>query len=149
MNHIANFYPINDLLATAGQPAPEDFAEIATAGYEVVVNLALPIDSSAIEDEDETVIGLGLTYIHIPVDYYRPDLKSLELFFDVMQMLAARKTFLHCAMNKRVSAYLYLYQKYILQMPEEQARTLMDKVWQPPDVWLQLFEEVDNWQISK
>lgn len=149
MNHIANFYQINDLLVTAGQPAPEDFAEIAATGYEVVVNLALPIDSSSIEDEDETVIGLGLTYIHIPVDFYKPDLKSLELFFDVMQMLATRKTFLHCALNKRVSAYLYLYQKHILQMSEEQARSLMDKVWQPPEVWQQFFEKVDNWQINK
>lgn len=149
MNHITNFYQINDLLATAGQPAPEDFAEIAATGYEAVVNLVLPTDPTSIADECGFVTEQGMSYIHIPVNLQAPHLEAVPYFFDVMQILQKRKTFLHCAFNKRVSAFFYLYQKYVLHVPEAQARFPMDKVWQPPDVWQEFFETVEKWQAGR
>ena len=148
MNHIANLYQINDLLTTAGQPAPQDFVEIAKAGYEVVVNLVLPHDATSIADECGLVTELGMNYFHIPVDLQAPHLEAVPLFFDTMQILQARKTFLHCAFNKRVSAFYYLHQKYILRLPETQARFPMDNVWQPPEVWQQFFETVAKWHAG-
>jgi protein tyrosine phosphatase (PTP) superfamily phosphohydrolase (DUF442 family) len=149
MRQIANFYQVSDLLATAGQPSPQDFTEIAKAGYEVVVNLVLPHDATSIADESGFVTEQGMSYIHIPVNLFAPHIEAVPLFFDVMQILQHRKTFLHCAFNKRVSAFYYLYQKYILQAPEEKARFPMDKVWQPPEVWQIFFKEVENWQTGR
>ena len=38
---IYNYVPINDQIASSGQPSPEQFSAIKEAGYDVVINLAL------------------------------------------------------------------------------------------------------------
>ncbi len=39
-----------------------------------------------------------------------------------MHSLHQQKVWVHCAKNMRVSCFIYFWQKYILQLPEEQAR---------------------------
>ena len=40
---IYNYVPINDQIASSGQPSPEQFSAIKKAGYDVVINLAWPV----------------------------------------------------------------------------------------------------------
>ena len=51
---IYNYVPINDQIASSGQPSPEQFSAIKKAGYDVVINLALASSEGAVSDEDAT-----------------------------------------------------------------------------------------------
>jgi hypothetical protein len=64
---IYQFLPLSETIATAGQPTVEQFPAIQAAGYDVVINLALPESANAIPEEGAIVEKLGLQYIHIPV----------------------------------------------------------------------------------
>ncbi len=41
LENIYNFLPLSEKIGTSGQPNPEDFDSIKTAGYEIIINLAL------------------------------------------------------------------------------------------------------------
>jgi protein tyrosine phosphatase (PTP) superfamily phosphohydrolase (DUF442 family) len=142
MEQITNAYTVNDLLATSGQPTVEDFAEIAQAGYQVVINLAMPDSDNALPTEGSIVTGHGMSYIHLPVVWEAPTVANVDLFFKLMQALTGQKVWVHCALNWRVSCFVYLYQKHILQLPEDQARFPMNQIWQPDGVWAQLVVDV-------
>jgi len=141
---VKNYYQVNESLATSGQPKEEEFNEIAQAGYEAIINLAVPSSEGAIASEGAIVTGLGLIYIHIPVPWQQPTLKDVELFFDVMNSLKARKVWVHCALNMRVSCFVYLYQKLVLKLPESQASYPMKEIWQPEAVWRELINQAEN-----
>jgi uncharacterized protein (TIGR01244 family) len=142
MEHILNFIQINDHLATSGQPTETDFAGIAAAGYTVVINLAMPNSTDAIPTEGAAVTAQGLMYVHLPVKWEAPTLADVETFFTVMAALDGRKVWVHCALNMRVSCFVYLYQKYIKGMTEETARQAMDEIWEPDGVWQELIDQV-------
>ncbi len=108
---IYNYLRLTDLIATAGRPSEEELAAVARAGFEVVVNLALHDAEYSLPDERRTVESLGLSYVHIPVAWERPLRSDLERFFEVMDKLASRKLFIHCAANKRVSVFMALYRQ--------------------------------------
>jgi protein tyrosine phosphatase (PTP) superfamily phosphohydrolase (DUF442 family) len=76
LNFIRNFLPLTDRVGTAGQPTTEQFSDIAAAGYEVVINLALPTSTYALPEEQSIVAGHGMHYVHIPVDSTRPPSKT-------------------------------------------------------------------------
>ena len=67
LSEIEAFVPVSPHLATSGQPTPEQFEWIQAAGYEVVVNLAMPSSSNWLAQEPELLDRLGLTYVVIPV----------------------------------------------------------------------------------
>lgn len=143
MDNITNYYPVTNNIATSGQPTPEQFKAIAEAGYEVIINLAMPSSDNALVNEGAIVTGLGMSYIHIPVIWEAPKLDEVRLFFGIMQVLENRKVWVHCALNMRVSCFLYLYQKHVLQVSEEKSRYPMVHLWQPNPVWQQLIQETE------
>ena len=144
MKAIANYYPINPKLATSGQPTREQFQQIANAGYNAVVNLALPSSDNALADEAAIVTALGMVYFQIPVIWEAPTLDDVNLFFDLMQALQNRKTWVHCALNMRVSCFVYLFRKHILNCPETEAMYPMQEIWQPNPVWQRLIQDVET-----
>ena len=132
LGSIKNFLVVTDDLGTAGQPIVEQFADIAEAGYEVVIN----IDSAtAVPNEDEIVTSKGLQFIHIPVIWSAPKQSDLDLFFDAMDMLKGKKVFVHCAANMRVSAFVYLYRISRLGVDSTEAKQKMNLLWEPKGVW--------------
>jgi protein tyrosine phosphatase (PTP) superfamily phosphohydrolase (DUF442 family) len=128
------------LLGTAGQPSPEQYPSIAAAGYETVINLALPTSTGALEDEAGLASSLGLEYVHIPVIWEAPQTADLERFFETLQGRRGRKVFVHCAKNYRASAFLYLYRVRFTPVPEEDARWDMLTIWEPEGVWNDFIE---------
>lgn len=144
MQEIVNYYQITDKIATSGQPTREQFQKIADAGYESVINLALPSSKNALADEGTIVAGLGMAYFHIPVVWEAPKLDDVRLFFDVMKSLSDRKVWVHCALNMRVSCFLYLFQKHVLKLPEARSRYPMAEIWQPEGAWQQLIQEAER-----
>jgi protein tyrosine phosphatase (PTP) superfamily phosphohydrolase (DUF442 family) len=132
---ILNFVSISDELGTAGQPTRDQFADIAAAGYEVVINLAMPDSTGALSDEGDLVAAQGMVYVHIPIVWERPTLADLARFFDEMTARRGARVFVHCALNMRVSCFVYLYRVIRLGVPPEAAARAMARIWQPDEVW--------------
>ena len=140
LKQIVNFYQINENIATSGQPEAEQFKVIRAEGFEVVINLALCDSPNAIEDENNIIRKLGMTYVHIPVDFKSPTLEDLESFFKHMENHKNKNMFVHCVMNWRVSAFMFLYHTIKCQMQITEARRHMHTVWQPEPVWQEFIE---------
>ena len=144
MKEILNYYQINDKIATSGQPTQEQFCTIAEDGYKVIINLALTSSSNAIPNEDAIVTDLGMVYIHLPVIWEAPQIDDVQIFCDLMSVHKLRKVWVHCAKNMRVSCFMYLYRKHILNVPEEQAYYPLNKIWQPQGVWQELIQATEK-----
>jgi Putative phosphatase (DUF442) len=81
LSEITNFVQLTEDIGTSGQPQREQFALIKDAGYDAVINLALPTSDHAIPDEGSVVTGLGMSYSHVPVVFENPTLDNLRTFF--------------------------------------------------------------------
>lgn len=138
---VRNFQQVSDRLASSGQIGDEQIPLLREAGYEVVVNLAVA-DEERNGREGFLVAQEGLAYVHIPVDWNRPSLDDVALFFDVMEANEDRRVYVHCFANMRASAFVYMYRTLVEGVPEEQARTTMDEVWDPWELeqWGDLIE---------
>ena len=140
MNKILNYVKINELISTSGQLKIEEFELIANEGFEVVINLAVPTTSNSLENEDKIVSNLNMTYIHIPVSFENPKISDLKLFLNILQSLGANKVWIHCAKNYRVSAFMYVYHKYILHTPFEEIDLSIFDIWKPSLIWQELMK---------
>ena len=145
---IINFLQISEKLATAGQPNIEQFRAIADAGYEIVINLALPTSDGAIANEAQLVQSLGIEYVAIAVNWESPTMADLDEFLQVMEQRQLQKIFVHCAKNMRVSVFVYLYRRLHLNCEHEQAIADLHKIWQPNETW-QKFIDTKLTQVSK
>ncbi|MGV0024869.1 protein tyrosine phosphatase family protein [Phormidesmis priestleyi] len=135
IEEIFNFLKLSDRLATAGQPTEAQFSAIAQAGYQVVINLAVPESTNAIPHEPEIVESLGMQYVHIPVIWTEPTLNDLDRFFTILNTKAENHIFVHCAMNMRVSAFIYLYRRIHDQISHEAASQDLYQIWVPNEDW--------------
>ncbi len=137
ISQIHNFEQMADWLGTSGQPERGQFEGIAEAGYQAVINLALPTSDNAIADEGSIVTGLDMGYYHIPVKFEDPTVDDLRTFFGVMRALDDKKIWVHCAVNARVSAFVYQYLRYEKGLDDDSARSTLLARWEPQmdDVW--------------
>lgn len=130
-----NTHQVFDWLRTSGQPSEVDLRAIADLGFGTVVNLALPTSSNALAGEAEIVTNLGMNYFHIPVEWQAPSQANLVDFFRLMDAFRETPLWVHCALNMRVSAFVYLYRRLRLSEADADARRIMDLVWKPDAVW--------------
>ena len=147
LEQIRNFYLLDSHTGTAGQPEPEEFQLIRQNGYELVINLACHDSPHALENEARIAEKEDLEYIHLPVDFKAPTLQELEQFFTVMQKNENRSVFVHCALNWRVSCFIYLYRTIRKGIPETIARNDLLQVWQPDQTWQEFIETAEK-QLS-
>ena len=121
---------------TGGQPSEEELAAVAEAGFQRIINLALHDDPRySLPDEPGTVAALGMEYVHIPVKFEGPTEENLAAFFLAMETGRSKKTFLHCAANKRVSVFLGLYFAIREKRTIEESFAVMRSVWEPDGAW--------------
>lgn len=135
VEQIRNYLPISESLGTAGQPTRQQFADVEAAGYRVVVNLAMPDSTNALPDERQLVTEQGMEYVHIPVVWDAPTLDDLERFLAVMDAHQSHKVFVHCALNMRVSCFVFLYRIIRQGVPPEVAGETLRRIWEPNAVW--------------
>lgn len=144
MNEILNYIKINELISTSGKPTAEQLETLKEEGFEVIVN----ISTDFFDNENKTVSKLGMTYIHIPVDFEEPKVSDLKLFLNIMQSLGANKVLVHCDKNYRVTSFMYVYHKYILKTPFEEIDLSMFDEWTPNEKYRELmkisFEELQR-----
>ena len=144
---IENYIQVSDRIASSGQPEAHQFADIAEAGFEAVINLAMPDSDNAIPEEGNIVTSLEMTYVHIPVPFEAPDVSHLRAFIKVMEAFSHRKVWIHCVFNYRVSAFLYQYQRLVHGVQPHEAKKVMLPSWEPDDIW-QRFMELSDEEVS-
>jgi len=121
---IKNFLTVGNLLATGGQPTAPGVSDVAAAGFQAVVNLGLLDPKYCLPDEAGLVASAGMEYHYIPVKFGEPHISDFERFVDVVDTCGSRRTFVHCALNWRVSAFVSLYGQLRLGWSPERANSL-------------------------
>ena len=140
LTEIYNFRRVGERLGTAGQPTEDQFRMIRDAGFEVVVNLALPTSDNALPNEGSIVTGLGMSYAHIPVNFQTPTAADFRAFCGLMEAFYGRRVFVHCAANMRVSAFLFLYRVLHQHVSVNDAEHDLHAIWEPDQVWSRFIE---------
>ena len=128
---ILNFHEMTDNIAIAGQPTVSQLAQVADAGYSVVVNLAMHDSDNAIPEEGSVTASLGMSYIHIPVPSDAPTSAHVRKFFNVMDAFDGEKVFVHCTVSGRVSAFMNRYMTLRKGASAEQATSPLLQRWLP------------------
>jgi len=75
---------LEDRITTSGHPTEPQLADIQALGVRHVVNLGLHTHEKALPDEAARVARLGMTYIHIAVDFQNPTDQDSEQFCAVI-----------------------------------------------------------------
>jgi protein tyrosine phosphatase (PTP) superfamily phosphohydrolase (DUF442 family) len=147
LSEIYGFHAISAQLGTAGQPTLAQFPMLRDNGFAAVINLALPTSDNAIASEGSIVTSLGMAYVHIPVDHKAPTSRDFQVFCRVLEAFAGHPVFVHCAANKRVSAFVFLYRVLFRHTTITEAERDLHAVWQPNEVWSRFIsDELANHQ---
>jgi len=142
---IRAYLRVDENLSTSGMPRAEQFADIAQAGFKVVINLALPTSDNALPNEGELVTRQGMTYVHFPVNFNHPSAEDFERFTHMLSACAGQKVWVHCAANMRVSAFVFLHRLRTQSASRDQAEQDLRRIWEPEDAWRDLV----NAQLAK
>ena len=127
---------LSPTLLTAGQPQPAHFAGLAAEGIRHVINLAVPATSPGfLADEAALCAAHGMRYTHIPVPFAAPGEAEFEAFCAAFEAAGSEPVLVHCALNYRVSAFLYRYRTQRQGMAAAEAQKDLDALWQPDAVW--------------
>jgi protein tyrosine phosphatase (PTP) superfamily phosphohydrolase (DUF442 family) len=132
---IYNWRRLDDRITTSGQPTETQLADIEALGVRHVMNLALHTHEKALPDERGSLGRLGISYIHIPVDFQNPTDQDFEKFCSAMEELKDVPVHVHCIANYRVSAFFYRYRRDVLGWDDAKARAEMEAIWYPEGVW--------------
>jgi uncharacterized protein (TIGR01244 family) len=143
LSAIFNFLPIDERIATSGQPTEAQFAALKQAGYEVIINLAPHAVENALKDEPGVVKALGMQYVHIPVDFKNPTSSDFERFCEQMQAAQNRRVLVHCAANMRVSSFIYRYRCEVRGDDPALAARDLHRIWTPAGIWKQFVGSTD------
>lgn len=137
---IKNFVRIDERVGTAGQPTEAQMRDVATDDYAAIVNLGLLDPKYCLPDEDGLVASLGMDYRHIPVRFDAPAIEDFKAFAATMDQWAGKKTFVHCAANYRVSAFMALYGELRLGWTRARADEHARNLWTPNETWRAFIE---------
>ncbi len=143
LDSIYNFLMLSPFVATAGQPTEDELAAVKAAGFEAVINLLPATSPNALPEEERIVSGLGLEYVHIPVEWGNPMAADAKRFFDALDAHVGRRVFVHCAANMRVSA-LYLYRTVRQHVPPVEAAEDLHRIWTPNETWQRFIDDFDQ-----
>lgn len=137
-----NYHQLTDDIATSGQPTEAELHAIAEQGYVAIVNLAMPDSENALPNEGSLTAALGMAYFNIPVPFDEPEASHLHLFKGVMDALSGQRVWVHCAVNARVSAFMYQYLTLYQGASPEAATTPLLTRWQTrmDPVWGEFLE---------
>lgn len=138
---LRDFVRIDTTLATAGQPVEAQLGQLAAAGVAHVINLALPTSTDAVASEAALVTGQGLNYLQLPVNWEAPEAVQFQRFCQLLWVMRSEPVLVHCARNKRVSAFVFLYRVLHEGVSPQDAAEAMHRVWVPEGAWLRFINE--------
>ena len=138
LHQIKNFKFVSENLASSGMLELSDYQYIKSYGFKHVINLIPGMQLK----ERRHVESLGLSYEQIPVDWHNPKLEDFQQFVRYMKSYGDDKTYIHCQLNWRASAFVYLYRVTQLGVDKKQAEKDLLAIWQPEDQWLTFVSDV-------
>lgn len=149
LDEVLNYREYTPIFSSAGQPTREQLQLIKDNGFERIIYIGFSTVGTAIPEEDQLVKELGMDYLQIPVDFANPTVRDFNAFADAMQREEGTKTLLHCQVNARATAFSMLYRVIYQDIPLAEAKSEMNSVWQPNEVWRDfIFEVLDEHDIS-
>ena len=141
---ILNWRRVDDRVTLSGQPTAAQLARLKTAGVSCVINLGPHDSPRALADEPDIVAGLGMGYVHIPVDFDAPTEADFDRFCDAFDAHSGAAVHVHCIYNARVSAFMLRHAQEGRGGCVATARALMDSIWRPGGVWAAFLGDPDN-----
>lgn len=127
---LKNYVPITKQLHTCGKIDESDLGTIKAAGIETIISLNTE-SPSQLKLLKQTATSLGMTLILIPVSWKAPTIGSLKQFFEAMETYQSVELLVHCRLNWRASAFVYLYRTLQQGVPEAEAKVHLLEVWNP------------------
>ena len=135
MDEPLNFTRILPRLACCGQPTREQWDWIAAQGFQTVINLLPASSPTALPDENDLAAARAIEYINIPVVWTTPAAEDLASFFEAMEARRQKTVLVHCALNYRASAFVFLWRVLRCGEEAEQVQWDMFSVWEPDETW--------------
>jgi protein tyrosine phosphatase (PTP) superfamily phosphohydrolase (DUF442 family) len=130
-----NLVEITPRLVTAGQPSRAALEGLKSEGFGAVLNLAPATAPDAVMDEPVILNRLGIAYVNIPVNFEHPGEADYETFAYYLKAQAGRKVLVHCQINLRASAMVFLYRAIALKEDPAKAYEAVTRVWAPDETW--------------
>ena len=143
LDHILNWRRITPRITTSGQPSEVELAELKAMGVRCIVNLGPHHNKGALDDEADTLTGLGMVYDYIPVEFETPTDDDFDRFKAVLKANPDDMIHVHCIYNARVSAFFYRYATDGLGMSLAAAFENMDSIWRPGSDWADFIGNAD------
>lgn len=143
LENILNYMQVTENIASSGQPNASELTIIADAGYDVIINLAMPDSENAIPSEGHLVTSNNIIYIHMPVPFDTPERFHLQSFIKIMETFTDKKVWVHCVKNYRASAFLYHYLHKSRSFSITEAQKAILPSWEPNEIW-QRFMHLDQ-----
>jgi len=137
---LPNEVVISDRLVTSGQPSAAALATLQANGFQAVIDLAPPTVANAVRDEGAILERQGIAYINIPVEFDNPSQADFETFIGSMAAMGNRKVLVHCQVNMRASAFVFLYRVIVMKEEPAKAYGAVSRIWSPTGKWKQLVQ---------
>ncbi len=137
---IRNYRRVTNRLATAGQPEAGQFGLIATH-FDCISNMDQADSPYALADEATLAAQHSLDYVNIPVDFKHPQMRDFDTFCEILQAQDQNRLFIHCAMNWRVSSFVFLYRVGFQHIDMALTHCDPQTVWQPDAAWSTFIEQ--------
>ncbi|MFO1309432.1 MAG: protein tyrosine phosphatase family protein [Burkholderiales bacterium] len=135
-----NVVDVSPSLVTSGQPTADALADLKALGFDAVIYLAPPTVSDAVRDEPLIVARQGLVFVNIPIRFDDPSDADVDTFAAVLRALGPRKVLVHCQVNFRASALVFLYRTTVLGEAPRAAYEALSGVWVPHGAWRKLID---------
>ena len=116
-------------VASSGQPSKGQFEDISRSGVEVVINLAPKYLPDSIRNERKLVRSEGMEYFFIPVDWDRPSQNDVDKFLTAMDKVRGKRVLVHCWINARASAFVYLYRVLREGASQDEEYKILEELW--------------------
>lgn len=145
IKRLKNYVPISEKLHTCGQITGESLDVLKEEGVEAIISVNAE-EFGAIENLKRQAGGMGIDFINVPVSWDEPTLASLEDFFNAMEKYKNAEVLVHCKLNWRASAFVYLYRIIRLKEPKKEAKKALRKIWNPENypAWDAFFKEAEK-----
>ena len=138
---LINELRLSPTLLSAGQPQRSHFAQLKADGITTVINLAMPTSPNFLPDEAVLCAAQGLRYHAIPVPWENPTRAHLDELFGQLETLQGQSVLVHCALNMRVSAFLFLWRVLCEGKTREEALEALHQIWQPEPRWQEFIDQ--------
>ena len=142
IDEIKDYLEVKPSIYTGGQPTPDQITILGELGFNILINLATSTSPNTLPNEKELSLAAGMAYVHIPVEWQAPTKDDLLKFFMMFEQHKGFKTFVHCALNMRVSVFIYLYRVIVEKEDRQGCWEDILKIWEPNEVWQKFIDQM-------